>query len=238
MFWALDLDDFTGTHCGQGKFPLMNAVKNALQGQSEPSPIISNSKLTKTGTSTIAPFSVSSTVKSSLATNNVKGRCFAVNVWFGNAAMDEWCARNCAAGNCDAKFCTCDPSGETTTAMPTTSTTTTMKTSTIKAKPTTMKSTKKPTTRKSTTTRTTEMSPSIVVTTMKPVKVTNMKNGRCYAINVWFGNPGMDQWCVRNCAAGNCDARFSFCDSSRQKTTPMPTLTTKNYYNKGASMHK
>ncbi|XP_053446537.1 acidic mammalian chitinase-like [Nycticebus coucang] len=30
MVWAIDLDDFTGTFCGQGKYPLMNALKSAL----------------------------------------------------------------------------------------------------------------------------------------------------------------------------------------------------------------
>ncbi|XP_007948616.2 acidic mammalian chitinase [Orycteropus afer afer] len=36
MVWAIDLDDFTGTFCGQGKYPLMNAIKSAL-GVSTPS---------------------------------------------------------------------------------------------------------------------------------------------------------------------------------------------------------
>uniref|UniRef100_A0A8C5UZP9 Acidic mammalian chitinase n=1 Tax=Microcebus murinus TaxID=30608 RepID=A0A8C5UZP9_MICMU len=30
MVWALDLDDFTGTFCNQGKFPLISALRNAL----------------------------------------------------------------------------------------------------------------------------------------------------------------------------------------------------------------
>ena len=34
MFWALDLDDFTGSACNQGKYPLMNAAKKAAMGQS------------------------------------------------------------------------------------------------------------------------------------------------------------------------------------------------------------
>ncbi|CAG2226556.1 E3.2.1.14 [Mytilus edulis] len=29
MFWTYDLDDFTGNHCGQGTFPLLNAIKDA-----------------------------------------------------------------------------------------------------------------------------------------------------------------------------------------------------------------
>ncbi|XP_075766180.1 acidic mammalian chitinase-like [Pelodiscus sinensis] len=34
MVWSLDLDDFTGTFCNQGKFPLINTLKNALGLQS------------------------------------------------------------------------------------------------------------------------------------------------------------------------------------------------------------
>ena len=37
MFWAIDLDDFNGQFCGEGKFPLMNSVKREL-GTSSPKP--------------------------------------------------------------------------------------------------------------------------------------------------------------------------------------------------------
>ncbi|XP_070951333.1 acidic mammalian chitinase-like isoform X1 [Macaca nemestrina] len=30
MVWAIDLDDFTGTFCGPGKYPLMKALESAL----------------------------------------------------------------------------------------------------------------------------------------------------------------------------------------------------------------
>ncbi|XP_068946483.1 acidic mammalian chitinase-like [Petaurus breviceps papuanus] len=50
MVWAIDLDDFTGTFCGQGKYPLMNAIKSAL-GVSTPSCRVPTSTL---GTS-VAP---------------------------------------------------------------------------------------------------------------------------------------------------------------------------------------
>uniref|UniRef100_A0A8C4ZJ56 chitinase n=1 Tax=Gadus morhua TaxID=8049 RepID=A0A8C4ZJ56_GADMO len=30
MVWSLDLDDFSGTFCGQGKYPLINTIKTAL----------------------------------------------------------------------------------------------------------------------------------------------------------------------------------------------------------------
>ena len=32
MVWSLDLDDFTGSFCGNGKFPLINTIKSALMG--------------------------------------------------------------------------------------------------------------------------------------------------------------------------------------------------------------
>jgi len=33
MFWALDLDDFRGNKCNEGKFPLVNAAKNVINGK-------------------------------------------------------------------------------------------------------------------------------------------------------------------------------------------------------------
>jgi len=30
MVWSLDLDDFSGTFCGQGKYPLINTIKSGL----------------------------------------------------------------------------------------------------------------------------------------------------------------------------------------------------------------
>ncbi|XP_042535138.1 acidic mammalian chitinase isoform X1 [Dipodomys spectabilis] len=35
MVWAIDLDDFTGTFCNQGKFPLISTLKKALGLQNE-----------------------------------------------------------------------------------------------------------------------------------------------------------------------------------------------------------
>jgi len=32
MFWSLDMDDFNGKFCGEGKFPLVKAVNRALGG--------------------------------------------------------------------------------------------------------------------------------------------------------------------------------------------------------------
>ena len=32
MFWTLDLDDFRGTKCGEGKYPLINTAKEIVNG--------------------------------------------------------------------------------------------------------------------------------------------------------------------------------------------------------------
>ena len=34
MIWSLALDDFTGTFCGQGKYPLLSAINRVLGGGS------------------------------------------------------------------------------------------------------------------------------------------------------------------------------------------------------------
>ena len=49
MFWASDLDDFNGTHCGQGKYPLHRAIVRGMKyGRGTPVPT------TTTTTTTIA----------------------------------------------------------------------------------------------------------------------------------------------------------------------------------------
>jgi chitinase len=54
MFWAPDLDDFTGGLCSQGKYPLMNTAVNLLRGQTEWTTSTSTMATTTT-TTTIAP---------------------------------------------------------------------------------------------------------------------------------------------------------------------------------------
>lgn len=50
MFWAVDLDDFTGNFCGSGKYPLMNAAVKALEN----SEILSISKLNSLAVESLA----------------------------------------------------------------------------------------------------------------------------------------------------------------------------------------
>ncbi|XP_078370863.1 chitinase-3-like protein 1 isoform X2 [Oculina patagonica] len=96
MFWALDLDDFKGTFCGEGRYPLMNAVKQALGGGTGP---------------TTMPHSTTHTPHPQITTPHTvpppSGGCKAIGAWEGNANMDQWCVDNCALGNCPANMCKC-----------------------------------------------------------------------------------------------------------------------------------
>ena len=49
MFWAMDLDDFRGDKCNQGKFPLINTAKDVVNGKS-PSTRPSTTRTTPTTT--------------------------------------------------------------------------------------------------------------------------------------------------------------------------------------------
>lgn len=103
MFWALDLDDFKGTFCGQGRYPLMNAVKRALGGGTEPTPSLLP-PVSSALPSTEPPTLLATTPPSS-------GGCVAVGTWQGNAGMDKWCIDNCKMGNCPHNLCKCTKMG-------------------------------------------------------------------------------------------------------------------------------
>lgn len=62
MSWALDLDDFDGKFCGQGKYPLLNFVKNELNSGS------SGSTVSTMSTTTVSTASTSSTSTTSTTT--------------------------------------------------------------------------------------------------------------------------------------------------------------------------
>ena len=50
MIWTYGLDDFSGQVCGQGKYPLINAVKEVLSRGPTPTPPPMTSTLTPTTT--------------------------------------------------------------------------------------------------------------------------------------------------------------------------------------------
>ena len=58
MWWAMDLDDYTGRACGQGKYPLIKGVKNLLaqmqteQTTTKPATTATTASTTQTTTQT------------------------------------------------------------------------------------------------------------------------------------------------------------------------------------------
>jgi len=102
MFWALPLDDFTGKFCGEGKNPLMNAVKKELGGYVPPP--------RPTPGPTPPPTLPPKTTKGPTGPTKPKpspGKCHAIGIWFGNKQMDAWCNSNCPV-NCPADICKCE----------------------------------------------------------------------------------------------------------------------------------
>jgi hypothetical protein len=51
MFWSMDLDDFHGDKCDEGKFPLINTAKDIVGGK-EPSTRSTTTRTTPTTTAT------------------------------------------------------------------------------------------------------------------------------------------------------------------------------------------
>ncbi|XP_032237466.2 chitinase-3-like protein 1 [Nematostella vectensis] len=129
MFWAIDLDDFSGEHCGQGKYPLISAVKNYLTDGVQPTfpPATAPPQTLPPATdppsaTTAAPIPPSpgttqdpppvTTAAPRPPTTapgggGTSGNCVATGAWAGHAKMDAWCASNCALGNCPSTHCKC-----------------------------------------------------------------------------------------------------------------------------------
>lgn len=129
MFWALDLDDFSGKHCGQGRYPLINSVKKALETnvpQPRPStpPFTTSAPGPETTTgpvpvTTTEPGPVTTAVPCPVTTSGPvpstqrpvspgPGKnCEAIPPHNTGPNMDEWCKLNCAMGNCPASHCKC-----------------------------------------------------------------------------------------------------------------------------------
>lgn len=105
MFWALDLDDFSGSQCGQGPYPLIQAVRKYLGGYTPPPrPTGMTPRPTTPGTQKPGPVT---TVRPGPDTKPPSGSCHAIPPYDNNAGMDSWCVANCAAGNCPSTHCKC-----------------------------------------------------------------------------------------------------------------------------------
>ena len=129
MFWALDLDDFSGKHCGQGTYPLINSVKKALESNVPPPrpttpPFTTSAPGPETTTgpvpvTTTEPGHVT-TARPCLVTTSGPlpstqrpvspgpgKNCVAIPPHDTGPNRDEWCKLNCAMGNCPASHCKC-----------------------------------------------------------------------------------------------------------------------------------
>ena len=109
MFWALDLDDFNGTQCHQGKYPLINAVKGYLGGYTpSPRPTELTPQPTTQGP-TAGPEPATTmppTEGPKPPTGGPSTGCVAVPP-FDYPGMDAWCESNCFLGNCPPSHCIC-----------------------------------------------------------------------------------------------------------------------------------
>ena len=110
MFWALDLDDFSGSQCGQGKYPLINAVKSYLGGYTPPPRPTELTPPPTTEGPTGGPGPVTTmppTQGPKPPTNKPPTGCVAIPPYDQDPGMNEWCVSNCARGNCPSSHCKC-----------------------------------------------------------------------------------------------------------------------------------
>ena len=129
MFWAMDLDDFSGS-CGQGKYPLMNAAKYAAMGtyydmpkcvemdscDNQPMPPYEVKTTMKPYTNMVTTpmprpmmstqISVVNPLKNVQCEPHMKGMNVAgMNVWCNNElTCQNVCSRKCINGACDVRI--------------------------------------------------------------------------------------------------------------------------------------
>ena len=125
MFWALDLDDFSGSQCGEGKYPLINFVKESLNSNVPPPPPQPHTTAGPGSVTTAAPSPVTTAAPGPVTTAEPSpvttaappepptggppppgGQCVSVPP-FKSPNMDEWCNANCALGYCPTTHCKC-----------------------------------------------------------------------------------------------------------------------------------
>lgn len=99
MFWAIPLDDFSGNFCGQGRYPLMNAVKSYLGGGGPVPPPITPAP---PGPETQPPVTQPPVTQAPPS-----GPCKAIPPYDTQPGMHDWCNTMCGLGNCPASHCKC-----------------------------------------------------------------------------------------------------------------------------------
>ena len=109
MFWALDLDDFSGSQCGDGPYPLMNAVKKYLGGYTPPPrpteltpPPQTQPPVPTDGPGPATPMPPTEKPRPP------SGGCVAIPPYDQSPGQNAWCKANCAVGYCPSTHCKCD----------------------------------------------------------------------------------------------------------------------------------
>uniref|UniRef100_A0A7M5WTR0 GH18 domain-containing protein n=1 Tax=Clytia hemisphaerica TaxID=252671 RepID=A0A7M5WTR0_9CNID len=245
MFWALDLDDFTGS-CGGEKYPIIKAANRALL--EENAPVFSSCQdfsdcggIKPTTTSTTTKSTVRPPVSTSTTTTSLpSGGCQMPPVserkecwlnkdgpWGKQPSIEQWCATSCKTDpSCNKQMCCCK--GSTTPTTTTTTTTTTISPTTTSS---TTKSSTKPTTQRTTTT--TQPTESSTTTTQQPPNTCFLpaygkrKNCKSNPNGILAEFKEIDQFCRAGCETDPKCCEELCCCEEKDMTTDSTTTTTK-----------
>ena len=214
MFWAIDLDDFQNM-CGQGKFPLISSVRNALQEERKTSSNLgftdkmSATRTTKTPSRVSSAGLVPTNPTISGATPNFSSSssssCRPVGAYISQVGMDKWCVENCALGYCPASHCTCG--GEPVTPSSSTS-------ASSSCRPVGAYVSQEGMDKWCVENCALGYCPASHCTCGgEPVTPSSSTSGSssCRPVGAYISQEGMDKWCVENCALGYCPATHCTC---------------------------
>jgi len=101
MFWAIPLDDFSGQFCGQGPYPLINAVKSYLGGGGPVPPPVTYPPVTD------GPVTEEPVTRPPVTQPPPSGPCHAIPPYDTQPGMNGWCNQMCALGSCPPTHCKC-----------------------------------------------------------------------------------------------------------------------------------
>lgn len=89
MFWAIDLDDFDGSFCNKGKYPLMSFVKNLWNGDSAVTQA-STSSQTGSSSSTQSTYTQYSSATATLSStiSSTHGLCYNGQGYYADVAAN------------------------------------------------------------------------------------------------------------------------------------------------------
>lgn len=107
MFWAIDLDDFTGTFCGGEKYPLMKVVKRALADYNPNPPITTtNVPVPTTASSTVSKVTATTPTAMTSSNSPVTPKDYVRVCYYSSWARHRSEPYNFEVTDFDAKLCT------------------------------------------------------------------------------------------------------------------------------------